>query len=55
MKSDEYQNHLFAGGHDKKRVRKQFHKASLIFSREVAPTKTPKSHSNNKILLSANT
>ena len=48
MKSDEYQTHLIARGHGKKRVRKQFHKASLI-SREVALTKTPKNHSSNKI------
>ena len=38
MKSDEYQNHLIARDHSKKRVRKQFHKASLI-SREVAFTR----------------
>ena len=38
MKSDEYQTHLIARGHSKKRVRKQFHKASLI-SREAALTK----------------
>ena len=49
MKSDECQTHLIARGHSKKRVRKQFHKASLI-SREVALTKPPKNHSNNKIV-----
>ena len=38
IKSDEYQNHLIDRGHNKQRVRKQFHKASLI-SREVALTK----------------
>ena len=47
MKLDEYQTHLIARGHSKKRVRKQFHKASLI-SREAALTKTLKNHSNNK-------
>ena len=51
MESDEYQNHLIARGHSKKRVRKQFHKASLM-SREVALTKTPKNH--NKISKSIN-
>ena len=35
MKSGEYQKYLIARGHSEKRVRKQFHKASLI-SREVA-------------------
>ena len=49
MKSDKYQIHLIARGHSKKSVRKQFHKASLI-SREAALTKTPKNHSNNKIV-----
>ena len=45
MKSDEYQTHLIARGHSKKRVRKQFHIASLI-SREIALTKNPKNHKN---------
>ena len=49
MKSDEYQTHLIARGHSKKRVRKQFHKASLI-SREAALTKNQKNHNNNKIV-----
>ena len=52
MKSDEYQTHLIARGHSKKRVRKQFHKASLI-SREARLTKNPKNHNNNKIVFNS--
>ena len=37
MKSGEYQNHLFAWGHDKKSARKQFHKEVLFQGRLHSP------------------